>query len=104
MKRKYWTLLLLVTALLIVATYFFLSTAEELPPACEYNITTCTQDRDCGESGFYGEPYCEAGDVWRAYYQTTCTQPGTRHSACESEQTQRLVESCAQGCEAGNCT
>ena len=66
--------------------------------------TTCSADTDCGESGAYGDAYCQDGDVYTAWYQVDCIgEPGTCDSRCSSDQTQRVLEECRNGCNDGQC-
>jgi hypothetical protein len=66
--------------------------------------TTCRIDADCGESGFFGEPYCKNEDIYQAWYQSDCIgEPDTCASKCQSRQTEKLLKNCKQGCRAGTC-
>lgn len=104
-RTRTYSILAALLLLTIVAVFFINTPDKPLLDSCAHNITTCTQDADCGESGPYGERFCKDGDVWQPYYAQTCTgEPGTCRSECIGEQTQQLVETCADGCRLGTCT
>ena len=120
MNSKQWFSLLAAAALITTAIIFYLGAvdapASPEPEVCdlvdndldgevdEGFAVTCSKDSDCGESGFYGQKWCQDGDVWQGYYLQECAGTrGTCESTCVAEQTARQLEECSNGCAQGRC-
>jgi len=60
-------------------------------------INECASDSDCGDD-YYGERYCENGNVVRDYYNVMCLD-----NECGSEVSLEIVKVCEGGCNNGEC-
>lgn len=109
MPTQYSTTLIVLTVVLSVLIgvgLLFLVFSEATVVSCEDLglAVTCTTDTQCGPTGFFGEPYCEDGNIWQQYYQSVCAGiPGTCDSYCDSGQAAREVQQCKNGCANGQC-
>ncbi len=65
----------------------------------------CTQNSDCGASGFTGALSCQNNDVYQGYKTYTCNNPGTASAQCSNSTNSQLKQMCAgaQGCNTGGC-
>lgn len=65
----------------------------------------CTQNADCGASGFTGSLTCQNNDVYQNYKTYTCNNPGIASASCTNSTASQLKQMCAgaQGCDAGGC-
>jgi hypothetical protein len=70
------------------------------PPA---PTPTCSQNSNCGTNGFTGDKFCQNSNVYQNYRTFTCNSPGTSSSTCSNNTQVQLVETCSNGCTAGEC-
>ena len=67
-------------------------------------IPACNSDNDCGTSGYITGNYCGSlTTVLRDYKASSCNNPGTVNAFCSSSITQVLQQTCAAGCQNGQC-
>ncbi|MDD5193184.1 MAG: hypothetical protein PHF67_01215 [Candidatus Nanoarchaeia archaeon] len=71
---------------------------------CNGQQITCVQDSNCGTDSYIGERFCKAdGNVYQKYKDFTCNNPNTTQSTCTNNETDRLIQSCTNGCSNGVC-
>jgi cysteine-rich repeat protein len=63
----------------------------------------CHKNSDCGTDGYTGSAFCSQGKVVKLYKTYTCSDKGTVDSSCSSKTEERIIESCANGCQNGMC-
>ncbi len=64
----------------------------------------CSASSDCGTYGWTGSTYCGAdGNVYRDYISYQCSFPGTCSSACSSQTSAVIYQTCSNGCTNGVC-
>ncbi len=71
-------------------------TVNDVPIAC-FNET------DCGTDSYIGTEYCSGKDVYQAYRDYTCHNPGTISSMCSYTDSSILKQTCTDACENGSC-
>lgn len=67
-------------------------------------ITTCSQDSECGTSGYVGNYYCKDNNVVRKFSTYKCIYPGTRNSYCSNSTQIKVEDICEKNeeeCEEG---
>jgi len=64
---------------------------------------TCFKDEDCGKDGYVGEKFCGINGVYRVYESWTCTGAGKYGAKCESNEEDKLIEGCDNGCSGEIC-
>ncbi len=64
---------------------------------------TCSNNTQCGISGFIGAYFCQTDDSYRNYQSFTCLNPGTAQSSCNLNVTDMLIGDCFKGCFLGKC-
>jgi len=70
----------------------------------------CSENRDCGENEFVGNPYCSGSEPWgggmevlRDYINYTCSNRGTPQADCSSNTAPKVVKNCTMPCVWGSC-
>jgi len=90
------------------------ATAAKLKTTCSAGQTcsngacitvACTQNSDCGTSGYTGSAYCNGGNVYQNYITYTCNNAGTANATCSNATTAKLTTTCSgnQTCTNGAC-
>lgn len=76
---------------------------RENNPDCIY--IECTCDTDCGSTGFFGDSFCQNGNVYRNYKTNVCLNPGTKSAECTYYEEPKLWYECEswQTCSGGYC-
>jgi len=66
----------------------------------------CSQDSDCGTSGYTGTASCSQNNVVQSYVAYTCSNPGTSQSKCSVQTAQQTKKACEtnQQCSGGKCS
>ncbi len=70
---------------------------------CRNTPINCASDVDCGFTGFTGNEFCSANDVFKNFQNATCTNPGTLLSFCADSIEQKLINQCPFACSSGTC-
>ena len=63
----------------------------------------CSNDLDCGVSGYNGFDFCSGKDILNTFISFKCENPGTSSSFCSSQTTNELVGNCSDFCVEGDC-
>jgi hypothetical protein len=69
----------------------------------ECGTIECSDNQDCGTSGFLGNYFCNSTDIYDWFATYVCQNPGTVQSACQQNQLARLVKTCEYRCHLGVC-
>ena len=70
---------------------------------CNTGTIECYDNSDCSADAWVGSPYCQSGDVWQAWRDWSCQNPGTTNSDCVYTDSQKKKEDCSNGCTSGQC-
>ncbi len=63
---------------------------------CRNTEVNCLTNTDCGFTGFLGQEFCSADDVFKNFQNSTCANAGTLQSNCVVTQTQQQVNECGE--------
>ncbi len=87
----------------IVASDYWTPQARNLFNDCfGFVASECSEDSDCGNSSFVGQPFCQDGDVYRDKVIYDCSKNKVLNKCVDSEESV-LIEDCQFGCENGAC-
>ncbi|MDO8647853.1 MAG: sialidase family protein [Candidatus Diapherotrites archaeon] len=67
------------------------------------NSPLCSSNSDCGTNDFTGNPFCKNNKVYQKFKTFSCKNSGTQNAKCSNSTSDRLVESCLNGCSNGAC-
>ena len=98
-----------------IGAYCSNSTSPQLLQTCSSGQTcnngscvsvTCSQNSDCGQSGFIDGLFCQNGNVYQNFKTYNCNNAGTSTSSCSSSIQAQLKQTCSsnQVCSNGMCT
>jgi hypothetical protein len=75
----------------------------ETDGSCTPYLTACSDDSDCGTSGYVGTPYCRGINLFQDYINFTCIDAGQPTAYCEVDTKEREREKCPSDCQDGAC-
>jgi len=70
---------------------------------CRYTPINCASDNDCGFTGYVGEEFCSADDIYKNYQTAECINPGETLSYCDLDVTSQFIDACDFACLEGAC-
>jgi hypothetical protein len=94
------------------SAYCSLNNSETIKQSCSYGCSpstltclpkpNCSQDSDCGTNGL-SPLTCSGNNVTRTNSTFTCQNPNTQSAKCVSNVINETIQSCSNGCSAGQC-
>ncbi len=102
--------ILLTSFVLVMVLSFFIGASDTFASTlvcnrgnCFYSV--CSQDSDCGSSGFHGAQTCTNNSVYQNYKSNNCINPGTQNAYCISSSNPQFQKNCgsSQTCSYGIC-
>jgi hypothetical protein len=76
---------------------------EEKSFECGWYDPECYSDSDCGQNTWLGQEYCKEGNVWDAYTEHYCENPGNPSAECLTLEEEKLKKMCSEECFNGEC-